>query len=67
MSHFQKDILHAISVFGYFPKLGRVLGLAFGAHFLHNFSMKMFLAEYYINILIDQVLISYFFYLVIIK
>ena len=36
-------------VLGYLPKLKRNLGLAFGAHFLHNFSIKMFLIEYTIN------------------
>ena len=36
-------------VLGYLPKLKRNLGLAFGVHFLHNFSIKMFLIEYTIN------------------
>ena len=30
--------------FGYLAKLKRGLGLAFAAHFLHDFSMKMFLS-----------------------
>ena len=34
--------VHAIAVLGYLPKLKRGLGLAFGAHFLHDFSIKMF-------------------------
>ena len=32
-----------MTVLSYLPKLKRGLGLAFGAHFLHDFSMKMFL------------------------
>ena len=32
-----------MAVFGYLPKLKMGLGLAFGAHFLHGFSIKMFL------------------------
>ena len=28
-----------MAVFGYLPKLKRDLGLAFGAHFLHEFSL----------------------------
>ena len=34
---------------GYLAKLKRDLGLAFGAHFQHDFSIKMFLFEYSIN------------------
>ena len=30
---FIKDFLYAMAVFGYLPKLKRVLGLGFGAHF----------------------------------
>ena len=32
-----------MAVLGYLPKLNRGLGLVFGAHLLHNFSIKMFL------------------------
>ena len=32
-----------MAVLGCLPKLKRGLGLAFGAHFLHDFSIKMFL------------------------
>ena len=35
--------MHALAVLGYLPKLKGGLGLAFGAHFLHDFSIKMFL------------------------
>ena len=31
-----------MAVLGYLPKLRRDLGLAFGAHFLYNFPIKMF-------------------------
>ena len=31
-----------MAVLGYLPKLKGGLGLAFGAHFLHDFSIKMF-------------------------
>ena len=31
-----------MAVMGYLPKLKLGLGLAFGAHFLHDFSMKVF-------------------------
>ena len=34
---------NAMAVLGYLPKLKRGLGLAFGAHFLHDFSKKCFL------------------------
>ena len=30
-----------MAVLGYLPKLKRGLGLAFGAHFLHDFPIKM--------------------------
>ena len=30
-----------MAVLGYLAKLKRVLGLAFGAHFLHDFSIKI--------------------------
>ena len=32
-----------MAVLGYLPKLKRGLKLAFGAHFFHDFSIKMFL------------------------
>ena len=32
-----------MAVLGYLPKLKGDLGLAFGAHFWHGFSIKMFL------------------------
>ena len=32
-----------MAVLGYLPKLKGDLGLAFGAHFLHDFSIKIFL------------------------
>ena len=38
-----------MAVSGYLPKLKRDLGLAFSAHFLHDFSIKMFLIYYSIN------------------
>ena len=38
-----------MAVLGYLPKLKRGLGLAFGAHFLHDFSIKMFLIKFSIN------------------
>ena len=34
---------------GYLPKLKRGLGIASGAHFLHDFPIKMFLIQYSIN------------------
>ena len=34
---------------GYLAKLKRGLGLTFATHFLHDFSMKMFLIEFSIN------------------
>ena len=40
MSCFQKNFLHAMAVLGYLPKRKMSLGLAFGAHFLHDFSKK---------------------------
>ena len=36
-----KNFLHPMAVLGYSAKLKRGLGLAFGAHFLHGFSMKI--------------------------
>ena len=35
-----------MAVLGYLAKLKWGPGLAFGAHFLHNFSIKMFLIQY---------------------
>ena len=37
-----------MAVLGYLSKLRRGLGLAFGAHFLHDFSEKMFLIWHYL-------------------
>ena len=34
--------MHAMAVLGYLPKFKSGLGLAFGANFLHDFSIKMF-------------------------
>ena len=42
ISHFQKNFQHAMSFLGYSAKLKRGLGLAFGANFLHGYSIKMF-------------------------
>ena len=41
--YFKKNFLHAMAVLGYLAKLKRGPGLAFGAHFLHDFYIKMFL------------------------
>ena len=38
-----------MAVLGYLPNLKRGLGIAFGAHFLHDFSIKMFLIKSSIN------------------
>ena len=38
-----------MTVLGYLAKLKRDLGLAFGAHFQHDFSREMFFIEYSIN------------------
>ena len=37
-----KELIGCMAVLGYLPKLKRDLGLAFGAHFLHDFSIKFF-------------------------
>ena len=58
MSYFQKNFLHEMPVCGYLPKLKRGLGLAFGAHFLHDFAMKMFLFN---TLSIDKVSMPYLF------
>ena len=49
MSYFQKILLLAMAVLGYLVKLKRGLGLAFGVHFLHDLSIKMFLIQLSIN------------------
>ena len=38
-----------MTVLNHFPNLKRGLGLAFGACFLNDFSIKMFLISYSIN------------------
>ena len=38
-----------MAVLGYLAKLKRGLGLAFDVHFLHDFSIKMFLIQFSIN------------------
>ena len=38
-----------MAVLGYLAKLKRDLGLAFGAHFQHDFSIEMFLIKYSVN------------------
>ena len=35
-----------MAVLGYLPKFKRGMGLAFEAHFLYDFSIKMFLIQY---------------------
>ena len=49
MPYFKKNFLRAMTVLSYLAKLKRGVGLAFGAHFVHDFSMKMFLIEFPIN------------------
>ena len=46
---FFKSFWHALAILGFLPKLKRDLGLAFGAHFLHTFSIKIFHTSYSIN------------------
>ena len=41
MSYFKNNFLHAMDVLGYLAKLKRGSGLAVGAQFLHDFSIKM--------------------------
>ena len=48
---FSKEFLACNGCFGLFTKLKRSLALAFGAHFLHDYSIKMFL----INLSMDKV------------
>ena len=38
--------MHAVTVLDYLPKLKRRLGLAFAAHFLYDFSIKMLFIWY---------------------
>ena len=38
-----------MAVLGYLAELKRGLGIAFGAHFLHHFSIKIFLIWFSIN------------------
>ena len=38
-----------MAILGYLAKLKRDMGLAFGAHFQHDFSIKIFLIEYSFN------------------
>ena len=47
-----------MAVLGYLSKLIRVLGIAFGAHFLHDFSKKVFLIN---TLSMDKVSMSYIF------
>ena len=47
--------MHVMAVLGYLAKLKRGLGLVFGAHFLHGFSVKMFC----ISLLMDKVSVSH--------
>ena len=42
MSYFKNNFLHAMTVLDYLPKWKKGLGLTFGAHFLHEFSIKLF-------------------------
>ena len=41
--------MHAIAVLGYLQKSNRGLGLAISAHFLHDFSIKVFIISYSIK------------------
>ena len=43
MSHFKKNFLSAVAALSYLAKLKRDLGPGFGAYFLHDFYIKMFL------------------------
>ena len=43
MSYFYNNLLHEMAVLSYLLKLKKDLALDFGAHFQHNFSIKMFL------------------------
>ena len=46
MSYSEKNLLHAMTVLVYLPKIEGDLELNFGANFLHDFSIKMFLIQY---------------------
>ena len=46
-----------MAVFGYLPKLKRGLRLAFGAHFLYGFSIKIL----FNTLSVDKVSMPYFF------
>ena len=48
-----------MAVLGYLAKLKRDLGLAFGAHFLHDFSVKMFLIN---SLSMDKASVSHLIY-----
>ena len=52
------NLLHTMNVLGDLPKLKRKVGLAFGANFLHDFSIKMFLI---ILLCMGKVSMSYLF------
>ena len=39
---FKRTFLHAIAVLGYLPKFKKGLGPSFGTHFMHDFSIKVF-------------------------
>ena len=41
ISYTEKRFLHVLAVLGYIPKLKRALRLAFGAHFIQSFYIKM--------------------------
>ena len=41
--------MHPMAILGYLTKLKGSLGLAFDAHFLHGFSIKMLFIQYFIN------------------
>ena len=43
MSYFKNNSSHTMAALGYLPKLKKGLGQAFGSHFLHDFSIKIFL------------------------
>ena len=47
-----------MAILGYLPKLKSGLGLAFGTHFLHDFSIKIFLFN---TLSMDKVSMPYLF------
>ena len=57
VSFFYNNFLHAVAVLKYLPKVKRSLGLAFGAHFLHDFSIKFFS----VTLSMDKISMSYLF------